>query len=58
MSLLRPGNVRQEVKVQNDAGNVLMLVERHKVGRIRTIIEETILFPKRLLDYTGKVENE
>lgn len=56
--LIDPTDVRQEVKVQNDAGNILMLVERHKVGHIGTIIEETILFPKRILGYVDRVENE
>lgn len=56
--LIDPTDVRQEVKVQNDAGNVLMLVERHAAGHIGTIIEETILFPKRILDHIERVENE
>lgn len=35
-----------------------MLVERHALGRIGTIIKETILFPKRILGYIERVENE
>jgi hypothetical protein len=50
--------VRQEVSVQNDAGNVLLLVERHSLGHVGTIIEETTLFPKRILGYIARVENE
>jgi len=35
-----------------------MLVERHSLGHIGTIIEETILFPKRILGYIARVDNE
>ncbi len=56
--LIDPADVRKEVKAQNDAGNALILVERHALGHIGTIIEETILFPKRILSYIDKVEGE
>lgn len=56
--LIDPADVRQEVKLQNDAGNILILVERHALGHIGTIIEETILFPRRILAYIDRVEKE
>lgn len=56
--LIDPTDVRQEVKTQNDAGNTLMLVERHALGHVGTIIEETILFPKRILGYIDRIEAE
>jgi hypothetical protein len=56
--LIDPVDVRREIKVQNDAGNTLILVERHALGHIGTIIEETILFPKRILGYIDRVEGE
>jgi len=56
--LIDPADVHREVKTQNDAGNVLILVERHALGHVGTIIEETILFPRRILSYIDKVEND
>ena len=53
--LIDPEDVRQEVQAQNDAGNHLILLERHWFGHVRTIIEETILFPRRVLGYIGQV---
>ncbi len=55
--LIDPTDVHQETKIQNEAGNTLILVERHSFGHIGTIIEETILFPKRILNYIRQVED-
>ncbi|HEX8762546.1 MAG TPA: hypothetical protein VF733_02190 [Candidatus Saccharimonadales bacterium] len=54
--LIDPCDVRREVKTQNNAGNTLILIERHSLGHIGTIIEETILFPKRILRYMQKID--
>lgn len=55
--LINPNDVRNEVKIQNQAGNVLILVERHTFGHVGTIIEETILFPKRILGHIRQIES-
>ncbi len=55
--LINPADVRAETKTQNNAGNTLILVERHALGHIGTIIEETILFPTRILGYIRRIEN-
>ncbi len=54
--LIDPEDVRHEVQAQVQAGNELVLIERHSLGHVGTIIEETILFPKRILSYIQKVE--
>lgn len=56
--LIDPADVRNEVKKQNNAGNSLILIERGSFGHIGTIIEETILLPKRILGYIQKIEDE
>jgi hypothetical protein len=53
--LIDPEDVRNEVIIQTKAGNKLLLVERHKLGHKGTIIEETILFPGRILKYINQV---
>jgi hypothetical protein len=50
-NLIDTSDVYSEVMLQNKAGNHLMLIERHSFGHIGTIIEETVLFPKRVLAY-------
>jgi len=55
--LIDPEDVRHEVQSQVQAGNELVLIERRAFGHIGTIIEETILFPKRVLSYIQKVED-
>jgi pimeloyl-ACP methyl ester carboxylesterase len=54
--LIDPTDVRGEARVQTQAGNKLILIERHSLGHIGTIIEETVLFPKRILGYIQRVE--
>ncbi len=49
--LIDTSEVIREIKVQGQAGNVIQLIERGKFGHIGTIIEETVLFPKRTLGY-------
>jgi pimeloyl-ACP methyl ester carboxylesterase len=53
--LIDPTDVHREVKIQNDAGNHLLLVTRHAFGHIGTIVEETILFPHRILGYIARL---
>jgi pimeloyl-ACP methyl ester carboxylesterase len=53
--LIDPEDVRKEVQTQNNAGNHLVLLERHWFGHVGTIIEETILFPRRVLRYIRQV---
>lgn len=40
-----------EIRRQTDAGNTLLLVERPKYDHTGTIIDETIIYPKRVLTY-------
>jgi pimeloyl-ACP methyl ester carboxylesterase len=49
-------DVHNEVKMQNKAGNHLILITRRSFGHIGTIIEETILFPERTLSYIEQVK--
>ncbi|HSX02888.1 MAG TPA: hypothetical protein VLI05_06285 [Candidatus Saccharimonadia bacterium] len=56
--LIDPEDVRREALAQQAAGNRLILLERHQFGHIGTIIEETILFPRRVLGYIGQVEQQ
>ncbi len=53
--LIHPDDVRREVKTQTAAGNKIVLIERHFFGHIGTIIEETVLFPKRIVGYIRQV---
>jgi len=55
--LIDTEDVRSEVKVQREAGNKIILIERHVFGHIGTIIEETILFPKTILGYIRQIGN-
>lgn len=55
--LIDTDTVRREVQAQNEAGNKLIMIERHTFGHVGTIIEETILFPKRILNYIRQVES-
>jgi len=54
--LIDPDDVRGEIRAQTDAGNHLLLLERRPFGHVGTIIEETILFPRRILKYVRQVE--
>ncbi|HSX05646.1 MAG TPA: alpha/beta hydrolase [Candidatus Saccharimonadales bacterium] len=49
-------DIRREAKMQQAAGNHLVLVERDRFDHIGTIIEETILRPKRVLTYIDQVK--
>jgi hypothetical protein len=55
--LIDPEDVRREMTRQVAAGNHLMRIERHSFGHIGTIIEETILFPGRVLRYIERVKS-
>jgi len=55
--LIDTADVHAEVKTQNDAGNRLVLVTRHSFGHVGTIIEETIIFPQRILVYIEQVKS-
>ncbi len=54
--LIDTADIHREVALQNDAGNHLVVVTRHSFGHVGTIIEETILFPKRILAYIAQVK--
>jgi len=47
--------VRREIQAQQAAGNELRVVERARFDHVGTIVEETILFPRRTLDYIRQV---
>lgn len=53
--LIDTSEVVNEIQKQNDAGNTLLLVKRNHFGHIGTIIEETIIFPRRILGYIDQV---
>lgn len=53
--LIDTSDIYREVKAQANAGNHLVVVTRRSFGHIGTIIEETILFPKRVLAYIDQV---
>lgn len=55
--LIDTSEVMTEIAAQNKAGNSIQLVERGTFSHVGTIIEETIIFPKRVLDYIKRVEN-
>jgi len=55
--LIDPQVVRREAQKQRAAGNELLLKERRHFGHIMTIVVETIVFPKRILDYIAEVES-
>jgi pimeloyl-ACP methyl ester carboxylesterase len=55
--LIDPEDVRQEMKRHVAAGNHLVRIERHSFGHIGTIIEETILFPRRVLKYIKTIQS-
>ena len=55
-TLIDTSEVVSEIETQLNAGNNVLLVKRNSFGHIGTIIEETILFPRRILDYIEKVE--
>ena len=54
--LIDPDDVRKERLLQNAIGNNMQVLERHRFGHMGTIIEEIILFPKRILSYIKMVE--
>jgi pimeloyl-ACP methyl ester carboxylesterase len=54
--LIDPEDVRQEMNKQVAAGNRLVRIERHSFGHIGTIIEETVLFPRRVLRYIKVIQ--
>jgi alpha-beta hydrolase superfamily lysophospholipase len=54
--LIDTSEVLAEIARQNEAGNHITLVKRKSFGHIGTIIEETVLFPKRILRYINNVK--
>ncbi len=54
--LIDTTDVLKEVNRQLAAGNQLVLVQRGMFGHVGTIIAETVLFPKRVLQYIKSVE--
>lgn len=55
--LIDTTEVRTEIALQNQAGNSLLLVERGSFGHVGTIIEETILFPSRIIRYIKQIDS-
>lgn len=53
--LIDTSEVIAEIKAQNKAGNSIRLLERTSFGHVGTIVEETILFPHRILAYIKEV---
>lgn len=54
--LIDTSEVLAEIEKQNAAGNSIRLVTRHRFSHIGTIIEETIIYPKRILGYIKQLE--
>ena len=54
--LIDVGDVRAEITRQRQAGNDVALVERKTFDHVGTIIEETVLFPRRTLEYIEQIE--
>jgi len=55
--LVDTSDIYTEVALQNKAGNHLVLITRRPFSHIGTIIQETILFPKRILAYIEQVQS-
>lgn len=55
--LIDPTEVLAKIDRQNKAGNTVKLITRGSFGHFGTIIEETILFPSRILRYIDQLEN-
>jgi len=55
--LIDTTEVLGEIDKQNQAGNSIELVKRASYGHIGTIIEETILHPRRILSYIKQLED-
>ena len=56
--LIDTSEVLAEIGAQNEAGNSFQLVKRARFSHVGTIIEETIIFPGRILDYIQKIESK
>jgi pimeloyl-ACP methyl ester carboxylesterase len=56
--LIDTSEVLAEIDRQNRAGNTVKLVKRMPFGHVGTIIQETIIFPGRILQYINQLEAE
>ncbi len=56
--LIDPDDVRQEIAIQQAAGNDLQLIERRTFGHVGTIIEEAILLPHRTRRYIADLDKK
>ena len=56
-TLIDTSEVMGEIEAQTRAGNNLILIKRNSFGHVGTIIEETIIFPRRILGYIEAVES-
>lgn len=54
--LIEIPDIHKETATQQQAGNDLTLVQRGAFGHVGTIVEETILFPGRTLEYIEQVK--
>lgn len=57
-TLIDTSEVLTEIARQKEAGNAVRLIKRGSFGHAGTIIEETILFPRRVLGYIDTLQNE
>lgn len=55
--LIDTAEVIEEINKQTRAGNTITLIRRGSLGHVGTIIEETIIFPRRTLEYLRKLED-
>lgn len=54
--MIDPSDAIREIAKHRQAGNQVIVVERHRFGHIGTIVEETILRPARVLEHLGSVK--
>ncbi len=56
--MIDPGDAVTEIRKHTEAGNHITVIERQRFGHIGTIVEETIINPKRVLQHLRKVGAE
>ncbi len=54
--LVDTSEVLGEITRQNNAGNSIQLVKRNHFSHIGTIVEETVIFPRRVASYIKAIE--
>ena len=56
--LIDTSDIHGEIRLQRESGNHVILVTRRPFSHIGTIVEETILFPNRILSYIEQVKGQ